>query len=207
MVQETRDTRSAVLAAACTLLDEVPFDDISYRVLGDTVGVAERTVFRHFPTRAHLLTGVAQRIDTLEMPFAPFRTAAEFRASTRQRFLAFDTAPRKAGVLARSAAVSPVSAPEPDFLTHAVVAVVEHELPGANRRDLRRAAGALRTFAAPLFWAHARTSLGMDGAAAADVLDVVTERVLAALRPAGEHAQSSSSSSSSSSSLPSWPLP
>ncbi|TNM67645.1 TetR family transcriptional regulator [Streptomyces sp. NP160] len=191
--REGRDTASAVLAAASAMLDELPLDDISYRLLGDAVGVAERTVFRHFPTRAHLLTGLAQRIDELEMPFQPFLTATEFRASTRQRFLAFDAAPRKAGVLARSAAVSPVSSTEPDFLTHAVTAVVEHELPGVNRRDLRRATGALRTFAAPLFWAHARTRLGVDGAGAADVLDAVTERVLGALRTAGAPAPQAAS--------------
>ena len=54
------DTPTAILAHAAAALRENPFDDISYRTLGDAVGVSERTVYRHFPTRSHLLEGVAE---------------------------------------------------------------------------------------------------------------------------------------------------
>ena len=61
MMAEGVDTPTAILANAAAALRENPFDDISYRTLGDAVGVSERTVYRHFPTRSHLLEGVAGR--------------------------------------------------------------------------------------------------------------------------------------------------
>ena len=83
VMAEVVDTPTAILANAAAALRENPFDDISYRSLGDAVGVSERTVYRHFPTRSHLLEGVAGWIESTEFPLPPFVTIAQFQEAAR----------------------------------------------------------------------------------------------------------------------------
>ena len=87
MMAEAVDTPTAILVNAAAALRENPFDDISYRTLGDAVGVSERTVYRHFPTRSHLLEGVAGWIESTEFPLPPFVTIPQFQEASRARFL------------------------------------------------------------------------------------------------------------------------
>lgn len=171
MMTEGVDTPTAILANAAAALREHPFDDISYRTLGDAVGVSERTVYRHFPTRSHLLEGVAGWIDTTEFPLPPFVTIPQFQAATRARFLAFDSSPAFAFVCARAASISPTGEPEPTFFTRALVAMLATNHPSVNERDLQRVAATLRYFASAQFWARMRTGFEMSAPSIADVFD------------------------------------
>ena len=110
-------------------LREHPFDDISYRALGDAVGVSERTVYRQFPTRSHLLEGVAGWIEATEFPLPPFVTIPQFQEASRARFRAFDASPAFAFVCARAASISPTGEPEPTFFTRALVAMLAAKHP------------------------------------------------------------------------------
>ncbi len=165
------DTPTAILANVATALRESPFDDISYRAIGDAVGVSERTVYRHFPTRSHLLEAVAAWIEERAFPLAPFVTVAQFQTAARARFLAFDSLPAYAFVFARAASLSPTAQPEPTFFTKAIVATLATDLPSLNQRDLRRKAASVRYFASAQFWARMRTSFELSGAEIADVFD------------------------------------
>jgi AcrR family transcriptional regulator len=171
MMAEGVDTPTAILANAATALREHPFDDIPYRALGDAVGVSERTVYRHFPTRSHLLEGVAAWIESTEFPLPPFVTIAQFQAASRARFLAFDSAPAFAFVCARAASISPTGESEPTFFTRALVAMLATSHPSVNERDLRRVAATLRYFASAQFWARMRTGFEMSAPAIADIFD------------------------------------
>lgn len=171
MMAEVVDTPTAILAHAAAALREHPFDDIPYRTVGDAVGVSERTVYRHFPTRSHLLEGVAGWIESTEFPLPPFVTIAEFQQAARGRFLAFDAAPAFAFVCARAASISPTGEPEPTFFTRALVAMLATNHPSLNERDLRRVAATLRYFASAQFWARMRTGFEMSAPAIADVFD------------------------------------
>lgn len=175
---EAADTPTAILAHAAAALREHPFDDISYRSLGDAVGVSERTVYRHFPTRSHLLEGVAGWIEQTQFPLPPFVTIAEFQEAARARFAAFDAAPAFAFVCARAASISPTSEPEPTFFTRALVAMLATTHPAVNERDLRRVAAALRYFASAQFWARMRTGFDLSAPAIADVFDRTVAEVL-----------------------------
>jgi AcrR family transcriptional regulator len=175
------DTPTAILANAAAALRENPFDDISYRSLGDAVGVSERTVYRHFPTRSHLLEGVAGWIESTEFPMAPFVTIPQFREASRARFVAFDSAPAFAFVCARAASISPTGEPEPTFFTRALVAMLAANHPSVNERDLRRAAAALRYFASAQFWARMRTGFEMSAPAIADAFEGTVAEVLGKL--------------------------
>lgn len=178
---ETVDTPTAILASAAATLREHSFDDVSYRALGDAVGVSERTVYRQFPTRSHLLESLAAWLEETEFALPDFVTIPQFQAAVRDRFLAFDGAPAFAFVCARAAAISPTGDAEPTFLTRTITAMLETSGPGLNARDLRRAAAALRYFASAQFWARMRTGLDMDAGEISDVFDRTAAQVLAAL--------------------------
>lgn len=175
---EATDTPTAILANAAAALRENPFDDISYRAIGDAVGVSERTVYRHFPTRSHLLEGVAGWIESTEFPMPPFVTMRQFHEAARVRFLAFDAAPAFAFVCARAASISPTGESEPTFFTRALVAMLSTNYPSVNERDLRRAAATLRYFASAQFWARMRTGFEMSGPEIADAFDRTVEQAL-----------------------------
>ena len=172
------DTPTAILANAAAALREHPFDDISYRTLGDAVGVSERTVYRHFPTRSHLLEGVAAWIESTEFPLPPFVTIPQFQDASRARFHAFDASPAFAFVCARAATISPTGEAEPTFFTRALVAMLATNHPSLNERDLQRAAAALRYFASPQFWARMRTGFDMSASQITDVFDRTVAEVL-----------------------------
>jgi AcrR family transcriptional regulator len=178
MMAEGVDTPTAILANAAAALREHPFDDISYRTVGDAVGVSERTVYRHFPTRSHLLEGVAGWIESTEFPLPPFVTIAQFQQAARDRFLEFDAAPAFAFVCARAASISPTGEPEPTFFTRALVAMLATNHPSLNERDLRRVAATLRYFASAQFWARMRTGFEMSAPAIADVFDRTVAQAL-----------------------------
>ena len=60
-------SNEAILASAAVLLREQTFDDISYRALADEVGISERTVYRQYPTRAHLLAALSNWIELVSI--------------------------------------------------------------------------------------------------------------------------------------------
>ena len=168
---EPVDTPTAILASAAAELRENPFDEISYRTLGDAVGISERTVYRQFPTRSHLLEGLAAWIEASEFPLPAFVTIPEFRAAARDRFTAFDASPAFAFVCARAASISPTGDSEPTFLTRTIGAVLETAYPSVNARDRTRAAATMRYFSSAQFWARMRTGFEMSAAEISDVFD------------------------------------
>ncbi|MGI9824494.1 TetR/AcrR family transcriptional regulator [Agromyces sp. Marseille-Q5079] len=172
------DTPTAILAKTAAALRENPFDDISYGTLGEAVGVSERTVYRHFPTRSHLLEGVAGWIEFTEFPLPPFITVAQFEEASHARFLAFDSSPAFAFVCARAASISPTGEPEATFFTRALVAMLATNHPSVNERDLRRVASTLRYFASAQFWARMRTGFDMSAPEISDVFDRSVAQVL-----------------------------
>lgn len=171
MMAEGTDTPTAILSHASAALRESPFDDITYRALGDAVGVSERTVYRHYPTRSHLLEGVAGWIESTAFPLPPFVTIPEFREAARARFTTFDAAPAFAFVCARAASISPTGETEPTYFTRALVAMLATNYPSLNERDLRRIAATLRSFASAQFWARMRTGFEMSAPQIADVFE------------------------------------
>lgn len=168
---ESLDTPTAILASAAAALRETTFDDISYRALGDAVGVSERTVYRQFPTRSHLLEALAEWLEASEFPLPAFVTIPEFQAAVRMRFRAFDASPAFAFVCARAASISPTGDAEPTFLTRTLEAMIETAHPSVNQRDRRRVAAMMRYFSSAQFWARMRTGFEMSAPDISDVFD------------------------------------
>ncbi|GAA1998664.1 TetR/AcrR family transcriptional regulator [Microbacterium ulmi] len=168
---EPADTPTAILACAADLLRENMFDDISYGALGDAVGVSERTVYRHYPTRSHLLEALARRIEEREFPLRPFVSIPQFEAAVRARFHDYDSSPAFAFVCARAATISPTIDAEPAFLSRAIEALLAIHAPTLNMRDLRRLTATFQYFASAQFWARMRTGFDMSADEIADVFD------------------------------------
>ena len=106
-MDESVDTQYAILLSAATLLRQRTFEDITYLDLADASGVSERTIYRRFPTRSHLLEALALWLEAEHFPLSSFATPAEFRASVHERFRAFDAEPAYAFVAARGESDSP----------------------------------------------------------------------------------------------------
>lgn len=172
------DTPTAILASAATMLREHTFDDLSYRALGDAVGVSERTVYRHYPTRSHLLAALAGWVERNHFALSPFVTIDDFRSAVRARFRAFDAAPAYAFVCARAATLSLAGDSEPSHLTRAVEGMIAAHASTLNDRDRRRIAATLVHFASAPFWARSRTGFDMDADEISDVVDAACRRVV-----------------------------
>ncbi|WES63990.1 helix-turn-helix domain containing protein [Microbacter sp. GSS18] len=177
------DTNSAILASAARLLRQRTFEDVSYLDVAEVAQVSERTIYRRFPTRSHLLEALARWIDAEHFAISDFRTPAEFRDAVLLRFRAFDAEPAFAFVAARGAALSPTGDDVPSPITTAIVGMLEAAAPNLNRRDAMRAAATARYFASPMFWARMRTGFDMSADEIFGVFDRSMQRVLPAATP------------------------
>ncbi|GLI26300.1 hypothetical protein ARHIZOSPH14_05420 [Agromyces rhizosphaerae] len=183
-MDESLDTRSVILAGAAKLLRQNTFEDVSYLELAELAEVSERTVYRRFPTRSHLLEALGRWLEEEYFPIPEFHTVDEFRDAVRARFRAYDAEPAFAFVAARGAALSPTGEESPATFTAAIIAMLETTAPTLNRRDALRAASAARYFASPMFWARMRTGFEMSADEVYRAFDVAMVRVLpAAQRP------------------------
>lgn len=180
-MDETVDTQSAILMSAAALLRERTFEDISYLDLADATAVSERTIYRRFPTRSHLLEALGRWIEAEYFPARKFSTPAEFRTAAVERFRAFEAAPAYAFVAARAASLSPTTnAVAGTPMTAAIAAMLSTAAPMLNRRDAMRITATVRYFASPLFWARMRAGFDMSADEISDAFDLVMRSVLPA---------------------------
>jgi AcrR family transcriptional regulator len=177
-MDESVDTQTAILVSAAALLRQRTFDDISYLDLAEASAVSERTIYRRFPTRSHLLETLGRWIETEHFPVREFSTPAEFRRVTVERFRAFEAAPAFAFVAARGASLSPTAGETGTPITAAIAAMVSTATPTLNSRDALRITATVRYFASPLFWARMRTGFDMSAEEISEVFDDAMRRVL-----------------------------
>lgn len=178
-MSEPADTTRAMLSCAAGLLAEASFEDISYKQLGEAVGVSERTVYRHFPTRSHFLSELALWVENQRFRPSAFTTWGGFFEAVALRFFAFDAAPAEAFVLARAASTSPLRASQSSFFAEAVTALVEDSSPALNLRDRRRNVSALCYFASAQYWARCRVGFGMNGLETGEAFRRAVNEILA----------------------------
>lgn len=178
-MDELVDGQAAILASAVALLQERTFEDISYLDLAEASAVSERTIYRRFPTRSHLLEALARWIEAERFPLAEFRTPGEFRTAVRERFRAYGSAPGQAFIAARGAALSPTTEATSSPITVAILVMVQNAAPNLNLRDTQRIAAAARYFASPIFWARMRAGFDMNADETFEAFDRALLRVFA----------------------------
>lgn len=179
MVEEPVDTPGAILTSAVALLRERTFEDITYLDLAEATAVSERTIYRRFPTRSHLLEALARWIEAERFPLAEFGTPEQFRDAVRDRFRRYCAEPAYAFVAARGAALSPTTEASASPLTATIVRMLDEAAPTLNRRDKQRIAAAARYFASPIFWARMRAGFDMNADETFDAFDRALSQVLA----------------------------
>lgn len=80
----SRLTRSSILAAALTLVDEEGLAALSMRRLGKEVGVEAMSLYNHLPNKAALLDGLVEQVMSgLEPPPTGIRWQEQVRAMAR----------------------------------------------------------------------------------------------------------------------------
>ena len=60
--RHAQQTRDLILDAVTALLEERRIDEVTTREIAESAGVSERTVYRHFPDRDAILTGLSSRL-------------------------------------------------------------------------------------------------------------------------------------------------
>jgi AcrR family transcriptional regulator len=175
------DTQSAILGSAVALLRERTFEDVSYLDLAESTGVSERTIYRRFPTRSHLLQALATWIEAEQFPLAGFRTPEEFRNSVRDRFQAYETAPGCAFVAARGAVLSVTTVAPTVPIAGAILMMLDAAIPTLNRRDTQRIAATAQYFSSPIFWARMRTGFDMNAEETLEAFDRAMRQVFASV--------------------------
>lgn len=178
-MEEPVDTQAAILGSAAALLRERTFEDISYLDLAEATGVSERTIYRRFPTRSHLLEALARWIEVERFPLDDFSTPDQFRQAVRKRFRAYETSPGDAFVAARGAAISPMTEAPTTPIASSILAMLATTAPKLNRRDTQRIAAAAQYFASPIFWARMRAGFDMSADDTFEAFDRALLKVLA----------------------------
>jgi AcrR family transcriptional regulator len=175
------DTQSAILGSAVALLRERTFEDVSYLDLAEATGVSERTIYRRFPTRSHLLQALATWIEAEQFPLSGFRTPEEFRNSVRDRFQAYETAPGCAFVAARGAVLSVTTVAPAVPIAGAILMMLDTAMPTLNRRDTQRIAATAQYFSSAIFWARMRTGFDMNADETLEAFDRAMRQVFASV--------------------------
>jgi AcrR family transcriptional regulator len=178
-------TRARILAACASLMQSGT--ELTYSAIAKTADVQERTVYRHFPTKADLQTGLWEWITTrlTHTDFAP-RTTDELVANMRSAFADFDAS----ALLVQSMLHSPQGIEvrvrqQPG--RHAMFrGCVDAAAPQAPAEVRERAAAALQVLYSAPSWDLLRTFWNMDASQAADTIELAIRSLLAGLPTASQ---------------------
>ncbi|WP_282860368.1 TetR/AcrR family transcriptional regulator, partial [Pseudoclavibacter helvolus] len=158
-------TQAAILAALIDVIEEVGSDEVSYKLIARRAGIAERTVFRYYPTRAELLVAAGEWIELHAFAPPAFASVFDLPIAIRASMASYDARPELAHLAAESAMRG---ASPPTLRFERIRTAVEHELawvePAAERRRIAAALGHLDSAAT---WVILRRELGLATAALA----------------------------------------
>lgn len=103
-------TRSVIIKAALELLDEVGFDKLTTRRIGDQLGVEGPALYRHFPSKAALLDHMAAALllPVIRQPRADEQWDDWLRATARASFAAAMSHRDGARLIAASLPIEPL---------------------------------------------------------------------------------------------------
>jgi len=163
-------TRERIVVAFARLLEEDDLDRISMAMLAKQANVAERTIFRHFPNRADLISAVGEWISTNIFSLVPFDTPEDLPKGFRAACEMFDRSPK----LAHAIAITRLGrSARSGFRRRFIESSKEALAPitGELTPDERRRAEAVITYLDNvLAWHSMRDEFGMSGPEVADAI-------------------------------------
>ncbi len=178
---EVSGTQAAILAAYAELIEEVGTDDVSFRLVALRAGVGERTVFRHYPTRADLLLATAAWIERTIFTRAESESIFDVPIAIREAMEAYDRRPELAYVVAETA-MRGVNGSDPAPLREEFDGMLRREAPSLADEDRRAVVAALSHLDSSATWVTMRRELGMSGRDIADAATWAAEAILDPIR-------------------------
>jgi AcrR family transcriptional regulator len=182
--EQAASTRTRILRACVATLEAG--GDLTYGAVAAEVGVQERTVYRHFPTKGDLEQGVWSWIaDHLTHFGFDARTEADLLASMRRSFGGFEAGAPLIRAMVRSNQGLAVRLRQQEQRAAMFLACVEEAGPAAPDAVKRQAAAALQVLYSATAWDQLNSFFGMDASEAADAVELAMRSVFTALRAAG----------------------
>ena len=176
-------TRAQILQACVSLMRQSA--DLTYHAIAQAAGMQERTVYRHFPTKADLEAGVWEWI-TSRLTHTDFaaRSTDDLIADMRNAFAGFDaSAPLIRSMLQSPEGVAVRLRQQPGRQAM-FRACVDAAVPGAPADVRAQAAAALQVLYSAPSWDLLHTFWNMDAGQAADTIELAIRSLLAGLRTA-----------------------
>jgi AcrR family transcriptional regulator len=179
-------TRARILDACLAIMRTGA--ELTYHAVAARADVQERTVYRHFPTRSDLESGVWQWIlDQVTHVDFNARNADELIKLLHRSFAGFDADAALIQAMLHSRQGLEVRLRQQPRRRAMFEACVESAAPGLPAEGRARAAAALQVLYSASSWELLRTFWGLDGSQAADVVESAMRALLAAL-PDGHQA-------------------
>lgn len=178
---ELSTTQAAILTAYSELIEEVGTDDISFRLIAVRAGVAERTVFRYYPTRVDLLLATAAWIEQTIFTRQDSASIFDVPIAIREAMEAFDRRPELAHVVAETA-LRGVNGAEPAPRRDRFDSMLRAEVPSLPQQERRLIVAALCHLDSSATWVTMRRELGLHGRDIADAAMWAAEAQLDPIR-------------------------
>jgi AcrR family transcriptional regulator len=164
-------TRQRIVVAFVETLQDEATDDVSMAAVAKRAKVAERTLYRHFKTRAELLAAAGEWVEDNVFGYIPFTSPDELPDIFRKLCKRFDRHPHLARALALTRVGRGVRAPFRQHLIEqhrkAMAPLVRHLRP----KEVRQAEAMAAYLNNVLAWNALREDFGMSSAEIADTID------------------------------------
>lgn len=183
-VNKTTRTRERVVLAAAELFQaEKTLEHVTYTAVAERAGVAEMTVFRHFPRRELLLRALWDHLDR-SFDSANGIPDSELALLEQQSALyrAFDKIPSQILASIGTTAGRAARAASNAEIRQAFLAVVDEVAPALPAAERMRAAAILQLLHSPYAWASLREQWGLSGDAAGKASLYVIELLMNELK-------------------------
>jgi AcrR family transcriptional regulator len=175
-------TRQRIVVAFVETLQDDAADDVSMAAVAKRAEVAERTIYRHFKTRAELNAAAGEWIEDNVFSYIPFAAPDELPDIFRKLCKRFDRHPHLARALALTRAGRSVRAPFRRHLIEqhhkAMAPLVRHLKP----KEVRQAEAMAAYLNNVLAWNVLREDFGMSSAEVADTIDWALTTLLKDIR-------------------------
>lgn len=175
-------TRERIVTAFAGLLEKEDIDQVSMASLAREAKVAERTIFRHFPTRADLVAAVGEWISDNVFRLVPSATPEDLPEGFRHACAMFDRNPK----LAHAIAINRLGRSARSGFRKRFIAsnreVLSPLIDDLEAGEARRTEAVVAYLDNVLAWHTMREEFGMSGAEVADGIEWVLRLVFDDLR-------------------------
>jgi len=175
-------TRRRIVAAFVESLQDEAADDVSMAAIAKRANVAERTIYRHFKTRAELLSEAGEWIEDNVFGYVPFTSPDELPGIFRKLCRSFDRHPHLARAIALTRAGRTVRAGFRrrliDHHRKAMAPLTRHLKP----KEVRQAEALATYLNNVLAWSALREDFGMSSAEIADAIEWALTTLLTDVR-------------------------